>query len=216
LGQQCPELFIPQPSAVAKDHGPGCRVPQRDIGEIGPGQLPGAFGHLQQDGIQVQRGADTLREARRDLDSVPLPRRLLEKLRILDSNRRLRREEPQNVLVFSGERPVRDLDVAEGDDAEESALTQQRFREHGGVGRMFQKPRRRIWGGAEVVDDDPFPPLRDRPGHPLPQAKPHGRKVLRVAVPHAGFQRLRRVVPEVQHAGAHPHQFHRSPMDEVK
>ena len=65
-------LFVQGPGTIAKDHGIRVRVPQRDLGQVAPGQISRPFGHPLKDGVEIQGGVEALREVGHDFDLSPL------------------------------------------------------------------------------------------------------------------------------------------------
>ena len=94
-----------RPCAVTKYQGIRMVISERDLGQIAPGQVPCAFYHPLQDGVQIEGGVEPLRKIGHQLNFSPFAFRVLVQASILDGDRGLGGKQAQE---SAGPRSVKD------------------------------------------------------------------------------------------------------------
>ena len=147
---------------VAGEHRVGLGIPEQDVGDIAPAQLPGGGRHPAQDRGGIERGGDGAHQPGQRLGLDPAPLGVRVEPRVLERHRRLVREGLGEAHVVLGEDPAARIHQAERTD--HLLLHGERHRQDGPDRRVLDE-RAHVGGelqprvGEDVVGDD-RPPLR--------------------------------------------------------
>ena len=204
--------------AVAGEHRVGLGIPEQDVGDVAPAQLPGGRRHPAQDRGGIEGGGDGAHQPGQGLGLDPAPLGVRVEPRVLERYRRLVREGLGQAHVVLGEDPAAHVHQAER--ADHLLLHDERHREDGADLRVLEE-RAHVGGEAqprvgEDVVGDHRPPLGDRqpdrsgaarvPQRPVAQGRPPraGRFLQGARLGIEAEDRSREHADQIPHAVHHP------------